>query len=73
VAAGILLAQGTTSGAAGMIQDPAGEKDNTGRTFPKTPSFGCPALVYTNSTFGRIRDTVSSYSRQIQIGAKLNF
>ncbi len=38
-----------------------------------TPSFGFPTLIYTSSTFGRIRDTVSSYSRKIQIGAKLNF
>ncbi|MFB3827663.1 MAG: carboxypeptidase regulatory-like domain-containing protein [Bryobacteraceae bacterium] len=38
-----------------------------------TPSFGLPTLTYTSTTFGRIRNTVSSYSRKVQLGMKLNF
>jgi len=38
-----------------------------------SPSFGFPTLTLTSTTFGRIRNTVASYSRQIQLGAKINF
>jgi hypothetical protein len=35
--------------------------------------FGFPTLTYSSTIFGRIRDTVSSASRKIQLGAKFNF
>ncbi len=38
-----------------------------------TPFFGAPTATLTSTTFGRIRDTVLSFSRKIQIGAKINF
>jgi hypothetical protein len=38
-----------------------------------TPSFGGPTTDITSSTFGRIRNTVSSSSRKIQLGAKIHF
>jgi hypothetical protein len=38
-----------------------------------SPSFGFPTLTLTSTTFGRIRNTVASYARQIQLGAKINF
>lgn len=38
-----------------------------------TPTFGLPTATQTSTIFGRIRDTVSSFSRKIQIGAKINF
>jgi hypothetical protein len=38
-----------------------------------TPSFGGPTTDITSSTFGRIRNTVSSSSRKIQLGAKIRF
>jgi hypothetical protein len=38
-----------------------------------TPSFGGPTTDITNATFGRIRNTVSSSSRKIQLGAKIHF
>lgn len=38
-----------------------------------TPTFGFPTLTLTSTTFGRIRDSVSSASRKIQIGAKITF
>lgn len=38
-----------------------------------TPSFGFPTTVYTSATFGRIRDTVLSFSRKVQLGAKITF
>ncbi len=38
-----------------------------------TPTFGFPTATQTSTTFGRIRDTVSSFSRKIQLGAKINF
>ena len=38
-----------------------------------TPSFGGPTTDITSSTFGRIRNTVSSGSRKIQLGAKIHF
>lgn len=41
--------------------------------FTNTPSFGFPTATVTSTTFGRIRDTLTSGARQIQLGAKLNF
>jgi hypothetical protein len=38
-----------------------------------SPSFGFPTLTLTSSTFGRIRDTVSSSSRKIQVAVKYTF
>lgn len=38
-----------------------------------TPQFGAPTATATSSIFGRIRDTVLSSSRKIQLGAKINF
>ncbi len=38
-----------------------------------TPTFGFPTTVLSTSTFGRIRDTVSSSSRKVQVGAKFTF
>jgi len=38
-----------------------------------TPSFGFPTATFTSTIFGRIRDTVVSGSRKIQLGAKINF
>jgi hypothetical protein len=38
-----------------------------------TPSFGGPTTDITSSTFGRIRNTVSSSSRKLQLGAKIHF
>jgi Carboxypeptidase regulatory-like domain/TonB-dependent Receptor Plug Domain len=37
------------------------------------PTFGFPTLVTTSATFGRIRDTVASTARQIQLGVKYYF
>jgi hypothetical protein len=37
------------------------------------PVFGFPTLTQTSSTFGRIRDTVISSSRQIMLGVKYYF
>ncbi|MCC6538504.1 MAG: hypothetical protein IT162_13190, partial [Bryobacterales bacterium] len=41
--------------------------------FTNSPSFGMPTGTLTSATFGRIRDTVSSSSRQTMLGLKLNF
>ena len=41
--------------------------------FTNTPSFAAPTAVLTNATFGRIRDSVTSAERRIQISGKLNF
>ena len=38
-----------------------------------SPSFGFPTTTITSATFGRIRDTVSSSSRQTMVAAKINF
>ncbi len=38
-----------------------------------TPSFGFPTATLTSATFGRIRDTVSSSSRQSMLAAKISF
>ena len=37
------------------------------------PSFGSPTLTITSSTFGRIRDSVTSASRKMQLGLKYSF
>jgi hypothetical protein len=36
-------------------------------------AFNAPTVDITNSTFGRIRNSVASSSRKIQIGAKFHF
>lgn len=41
--------------------------------FTNTPTFGFPTTTVTSATFGRIRDTVISGSRKIQLGAKFTF
>ena len=38
-----------------------------------TPSFAAPTTDITSSIFGRIRNSLSSSSRKIQIGAKIHF
>ncbi len=38
-----------------------------------TPTFGFPTTNLASTTFGRIRDTISSSSRKIQLGAKFIF
>jgi hypothetical protein len=38
-----------------------------------TPSFAAPTTDITSSTFGRIRNSLSSGSRKIQVGAKIHF
>jgi hypothetical protein len=35
--------------------------------------FGAPTTDITSSSFGRIRNTVTSGSRKIQLGAKIHF
>ena len=37
------------------------------------PTFGFPTLTTTSGTFGRIRDTVTSSSRNIMLGVKYYF
>ncbi|MBM3723922.1 MAG: carboxypeptidase regulatory-like domain-containing protein [Acidobacteria bacterium] len=41
--------------------------------FTNSPSFGFPTATITSATFGRIRDSVISTSRQTMVAAKLNF
>ena len=41
--------------------------------FTNTPSFGAPTATATSTLFGRIRDTVSSSSRKLQMGLKWRF
>jgi len=41
--------------------------------FTNTPSFGFPTATITSTTFGRIRDSVVSGSRKIQMGLKYSF
>jgi hypothetical protein len=41
--------------------------------FTNTPTFGFPTATTASAIFGRIRDTVISGSRKIQLGAKINF
>jgi hypothetical protein len=38
-----------------------------------TPAFGFPTATFTSSTFGRIRDTVVSSARHMQLALKFNF
>ncbi|MBI2687133.1 MAG: carboxypeptidase regulatory-like domain-containing protein [Acidobacteria bacterium] len=38
-----------------------------------TPTFGFPTATLSSATFGRIRDTVLSTSRKIQLGARFSF
>jgi len=38
-----------------------------------TPTFGFPTTTLTSATFGRIRDTILSSSRKIQLGARFYF
>ncbi len=38
-----------------------------------SPSFGFPTLTVTSATFGRIRDSVASGSRKIQVAVKYSF
>jgi hypothetical protein len=38
-----------------------------------SPIFGSPTATLSSTIFGRIRDSVSSASRKIQLGAKINF
>jgi len=44
-----------------------------GTNLTNTPTFGFPTTTVTSATFGRIRDTVLSFSRKIQLGAKISF
>jgi hypothetical protein len=41
--------------------------------FTNTPTFGFPTLTVSSTLFGRIRDSVASGSRKIQLGAKIHF
>jgi hypothetical protein len=41
--------------------------------FTNSPSFGFPTTTITSATFGRIRDTVVSSSRQTMLAAKISF
>lgn len=43
------------------------------RNLTNTASFGLPTATFTSSTFGRIRDSVTSFSRRIQFSGKFNF
>ncbi|HEX5081141.1 MAG TPA: hypothetical protein VFY40_03780, partial [Blastocatellia bacterium] len=36
-------------------------------------TFGFPTAVLSSTTFGRIRDSLTSESRKIRVGAKINF
>jgi hypothetical protein len=38
-----------------------------------TPTFGFPTTTLTSSTFGRIRNTVTSTSRKVQVGVRYSF
>jgi hypothetical protein len=40
---------------------------------PNKPSFGLPTATFNSSTFGRIRDSVVSFSRRLQFSGKFNF
>jgi hypothetical protein len=41
--------------------------------FTNTPTFGFPTATVSSAVFGRIRNSVISGSRKIQLGAKFNF
>ena len=43
------------------------------RNLTNNASFGLPTATFNSSSFGRIRDSVTSFSRRIQLSAKLNF
>jgi hypothetical protein len=46
------------------------------RNLTNTPTFGIPVAAYTSvfgGTFGRIRDSVTSFSRRVQFSGKFNF
>jgi hypothetical protein len=43
------------------------------KNLTNTPSFDNPTAVFTSPTFGRIRDSVTSSSRKLQVSVKLNF
>jgi hypothetical protein len=44
-----------------------------GTNITNSVSFNAPTVDITNSTFGRIRNSIASSSRKIQIGAKIHF
>jgi hypothetical protein len=43
------------------------------KNLTNNPSFDNPTAVFTAATFGRIRDSVTSSSRKMQVSVKLNF
>lgn len=43
------------------------------RNLTNNASFGLPTATFNSSVFGRIRDSVTSFSRRIQFSGKLNF
>jgi hypothetical protein len=43
------------------------------RNLTNNASFGIPTATFNSSVFGRIRDSVTSFSRRIQFSGKLNF
>jgi hypothetical protein len=43
------------------------------QNLTNTPTFGAPTATFTSSIFGRIRNSVVSGSRKVQLGMKLNF
>ena len=43
------------------------------RNLTNNASFGLPTATFTSSVFGRIRDSVTSFARRIQISGKFNF
>ena len=43
------------------------------QNLTNTPEYGLPTTTVTSNTFGRIRDTITSASRRIQIGGKFYF
>ncbi len=43
------------------------------KNLTNNPSFDNPTATFTSPTFGRIRDSVTSSSRKLQVSLKLNF
>ncbi len=43
------------------------------KNLTNNPSFDNPTAVFTSPTFGRIRDSVTSSARKMQVSVKLNF
>jgi hypothetical protein len=43
------------------------------RNLTNNASFGLPTATFNSSVFGRIRDSVTSFARRIQLSGKLNF